>query len=882
MKHAPTAVNPAINRMLGRHQVLVACILIACALGCHAASAQNQRPSPTVGSDLGRDNLSRVAASATELKSVLLTEVGLMVELKRWVAKDATDHGQIISDLDLTNDAIFERLETDVQFRSIATAIVQKYGFLVPRVLPESELGREQELLVQERTKWMAQHQEEDRVAAHQKALQNSLQSTRGCDQQSDVDCEAAQPNSPAENGGSQRRQGPTIQSPPLNSPDQSNPPNFPNGGASPLERGLLIQTSGDPLNNYPTDQRGDRSDGMQLFGEMDSNQSELGSGAGSGSASGSPFAQLLAGGDSQQSGSSFGGGGGSVASRSGGDTDSGGMGMDAASAALAFASMGSGRGVNAPPSSGMSPVVPVQPSSRRSRQNALIQPAEMARKQSPYSDIPSLYDMYLQAVPRPATPRRFGSEVFDNGTRDPQLIPMDLPVGPDYVVGPGDGLSIDLWGSVSQRFFRTVDREGRISLPEAGPVLVSGRNLADVQQDLQRILRTEYRDVSAEVSLARLRTIRIYEVGDIANPGAYDISSLSTPLNALFAAGGPTPKGSLRIVKHYRGNQLVQVVDLYDLLLHGVKSDMGRLDNGDTVLVPPIGPQVTVEGMVRRPAIYELKDEKNLAAVLELSGGLLPTAALRHIEVQRLVAHDKQTMLSLDIPEIGDSAEVTKKLEAFQIQDGDRIRIFPIASYNQDAIYLDGHVIRPGRYSYRENMRVTDVIASYKDLLPEPATNYAEIIRLNAPDFHPTVESFDLADTLANPAQAPLLHPMDTVRIFSRFDFENPPVVSVWGDVRAPGTYRTSGQIRLRDAIHLAGGLSPDAQKEDAQVFRNLPDGKFKIFSVNLSEALSGDPTENILLQPRDRLLIHRNPDAVEPATVYIQGEVARPGRYP
>jgi polysaccharide export outer membrane protein len=882
MSDARAVKNASAIRIPGKSARGLMCALIALGFGCGAARAQNQRPPQTLGSDLGRDNLSRVAASATELKSVLLTEVGLMVELKRWVAKDATDHGQIISDLDLTNDAIFERLETDVQFRSIATAIVQKYGFLVPRVNPESALGREQELLVQERTKWLAQHQEEDRIAAHQKNLQNSLQTARTCDSQIDGDCTNAQPNSPADNEGPQGRQSPAIQAPQLNTPEQSNPPNLPNGGANPLEHGLLMQTSGDPLNNYQTDQPGDRSDGMQLFGGMGSNQSEFGSGSGPGSASGSPFPQLLAGGDSQQSGSGLGGGGGSLTNRGGGDMESGGMGMDPAGAALAFANMGSGRDVNAPPSAGMSPVVPVQPSSRRSRQNALIQPAEMARKQSPYTDIPSLYDMYLQAVPRPTTPKRFGSEVFENGTRDPQLIPMDLPVGPDYVVGPGDGLSIDLWGGVSTRFFRTVDREGRISLPEAGPVLVSGRNLADVQQDLQRILRTEFRDVSAEVSLARLRTIRIYEVGDVANPGAYDISSLSTPLNALFAAGGPTPKGSLRIVKHYRGNQLVQVVDLYDLLLHGVKSDMGRLDNGDTVLVPPIGPQVTVEGMVRRPAIYELKDEKNLAAVLELAGGLLPTAALRHIEVQRLVAHDKQTMLGLDIPEIGEAAEVTKKLESFEIQDGDRIRIFPIASYNQDAIYLDGHVIRPGRYSYRENMRVTDVIASYKDLLPEPATNYAEIIRLNAPDFHPTVESFDLAESLADPSHAPLLHPMDTVRIFSRFDFENPPIVSVWGDVRAPGTYRTSGQIRLGDAIHLAGGLAPDAQKEDAQVFRYLPDGKFKIFSVNLNEALAGDPTENIVLQPRDRLLIHRNPDAVEPATVYVQGEVARPGRYP
>jgi polysaccharide export outer membrane protein len=876
--------NASAARCAGASARGVICALLALGLGGSALRAQNQRTTPTIGSDLGRDNLSRVAASAAELKAVLLTEVGLMVELKRWVAKDATDHGQIISDSDLTNDAIFERLETDIRFRSVATTIVQKYGFLVPRVNPESELGKEQELLVQERTKWMAQHQEEERAAAHQKTLQKNLQTASTCDPQSDLDCTNAPQNSPADTEGSQGRQGPAMQSPQLRAPDQyqSVPPNFPNGGENPLERGLLMQANGDSLNNNQPDQLGDRSDGMQLFGGMGSNGSGPG-GTGSGSSSGSSLPQLLAGGDNQQAGSGFGGGGGSLPNMSGGDMGAGGMGMDSASAALAMASLGSsGRDMNGPPSSGMSPVVPVRPSSRRSQQNALIQPAEMARKQSPYTDIPSLYDMYLQAVPRPATPRRFGSEVFENGTRDPQYIPMDLPVGPDYVVGPGDGLSIDLWGGVSQRFFRTVDREGRVSLPEAGPVLVSGRNLADVQQDLQRILRTEFRDVSAEVSLARLRTIRIYEVGDVANPGAYDISSLSTPLNALFAAGGPTPKGSLRIVKHYRGNQLVQVVDLYDLLLHGVKSDMARLDNGDTVLVPPIGPQVTVEGMVRRPAIYELKDEKNLAAVLELSGGLLPTAALRHIEVQRLVAHDKQTMLSLDIPEIGDSAEVTKKLEAFQIQDGDRIRIFPIASYNQDAIYLDGHVIRPGRYSYRENMRVTDVIASYKDLLPEPAANYAEIIRLNPPDFHPTVESFDLADTFANPAQAPVLHPMDTVRIFSRFDFENPPVVSVWGDVRAPGTYRTSGQIRLGDAIHLAGGLTPDAQKEDAQVFRYLPDGKFKIFSVNLSQALSGDPTENIVLQPRDRLLIHRNPDAVEPATVYIQGEVARPGRYP
>lgn len=843
---------------------------------CIRASAQDQRSAPLPSSELGRENLSRVAASAAELKIVLLRDPGLMVELRRWIAKDATDHGQVISDSDLTNDAILERLVADIQFRSVATQLVQRYGYLTPKVNPDSEIGKEQELVLVERAKLIAQRQQQDLAKA---GLQNSQnpQNSPLCDPRISPNCNATQSILPVPNGQGQQQQPPAQIGTPTDqgAPDQQDLlPSEPRSTESPLDRAQLMQTGATQTNSsYSPLEMSGRTQSAQASNGFDTNssgdQSEL-----------TRLRQALS------RSEDFGGGGGLIGEPGG-----------SASLQDVFAAYGVGRGGSfgvpgsstseffdrdqqAPP--GMSPVIPILSSTQRYRRSMLFQPPELTRARSPYDDIPSLYDMYIQAVSHPTTPRRFGSEVFDNGTRDPQFIPTDLPAGPDYIVGPGDGLSVDLWGGVSQRFFRTVDREGRINLPEAGPVLVSGKSLADIQQDLQRILRSQFRDVSAEVSLARLRTIRVYEVGDVANPGAYDISSLSTPLNALFAAGGPTPKGSLRIVKHFRGNQLLQDVDMYDLLLRGVKSDMLRLDNGDTVVVPPAGPQVTVEGMVRRPAIYELKDEKSLASVLELAGGLLPTAALRHIEVQRLVAHDKQTMLSLDIPEVNDSSEVTKKLEGFRVHDGDRIRVFPIAPYNQDVIYLDGHVIRPGLYSYRENMRVTDVIASYKDLLPEPASKYAEIIRLNAPDFHPTVESFDLAAALDNPSQAPLLHSMDTIRVFSRFDFENPPTVSVWGEVRMPGTYRTSGQIRLGDAVHLAGGLAPDAQTADAQVFRYLPDGKFKIFSVNLTEALAGDPTENIRLQPRDRLLIHRNPDSVEPATAYIQGEVVRPGRYP
>jgi protein involved in polysaccharide export with SLBB domain len=230
----------------------------------------------------------------------------------------------------------------------------------------------------------------------------------------------------------------------------------------------------------------------------------------------------------------------------------------------------------------------------------------------------------------------------------------------------------------------------------------------------------------------------------------------------------------------------------------------------------------------------------------------------------------------------VAPTAAVMKQLSAVSIQDGDEIHIFPIAAYNESAIYLQGHVQRPGRYSYHDGMTLTDIVASYGDLLPEPAGQYAEIVRLNAPDFRPSVESFDLAAALANPAAAPKLQPLDTVRIFSRYEFEPAPTVWVGGEVRAPGNYRTSGQVRLRDAIYLAGGVSPDAALDSAQLFRTQPDGTMKIVSVKLNEALAGNPADNLILAPRDRLLIHRSLAQADPATVHIKGEVAKPGQYP
>jgi len=199
-----------------------------------------------------------------------------------------------------------------------------------------------------------------------------------------------------------------------------------------------------------------------------------------------------------------------------------------------------------------------------------------------------------------------------------------------------------------------------------------------------------------------------VYVVGEVERPGAYDVSSLSTPLNAVFSAGGPTARGSLRVVRQFRGNQLVQEVDVYDLLLHGVRTGLEHVQSGDTVLVPPLGPEVTVDGMVRRPAIYEVHGEKNLAQVLELAGGVLTSGTLRHIDVERVQAHQGRTMLRLDLPEDNNQEAATKMLEAFVVQDGDKVKISPILPYADKMVFLDGHVFRPGKYAFRDGMKIT------------------------------------------------------------------------------------------------------------------------------------------------------------------------------
>ena len=397
-------------------------------------------------------------------------------------------------------------------------------------------------------------------------------------------------------------------------------------------------------------------------------------------------------------------------------------------------------------------------------------QQPQFQQKIVPYSNLPSLQDLYTQMLSPDADLKRFGSDVFVLGTGNTDTLPMDLPAGPDYMLGPGDALTINIWGSQTLTLNQVIDRQGQVALTDSGTVAVGGMTIAQGQEAIRKVLKTQYRDVHVEISLGRIHTVRVYVVGDVQRPGAYDISSLSTPMNALYAAGGPTSRGSLRVLKQYRGDKLVQVIDLYDYLLRGIHSDLERLLPGDTILVPTVGPQVAVTGMVRRPAIYELRGGESLKEALDLAGGVLASASLRQVNIERIEAHQRRTMLSVRLsmnsditdanvsspvvdlptataprvnsrskkvekhgtdsggtttdPKSADAVkvrEVMQKLAGVFAQDGDKIIVLPILPYNEQAVFLDGHVFRPGKYPYREGMTINDILRSYQDVMPEP-----------------------------------------------------------------------------------------------------------------------------------------------------------------
>ena len=477
---------------------------------------------------------------------------------------------------------------------------------------------------------------------------------------------------------------------------------------------------------------------------------------------------------------------------------------------------------------------------------------------------------------------QQFGYSFFRAGS-DPFAAMTDIPVGPDYLLGAGDRINLTVWGSIDGSYPLEVNRSGEIIVPKVGPIKVAGVSFGQLPQLLTGQISRIYRNFQLSVTMGKLRMIKVYVVGNVNAPGDYTITSMSTLLNALSAAGGPTHGGSLRSIAIRRDGKLVDTIDLYDFFLKGDKSRDIRLQPGDTVFVPSIGPVAGIAGNVRRPAIFELKNEKTLKDLLALADGIVPTSYLQRLQISRIDANEKKSVTDVSLDPKTNGKDLDTLADGIQIKDMDLVKIFSIDNTLRGYVRLDGYVLRPGDYALQPGMRIEQIL-SQGNMLPEHYTESGQLIRLMPPDFHPELIFFNVGLAMAkNPEQNLELKEFDVVRIFSRGEMEALPRVRIAGEVQRPGQYQLFTNMRVSDLLKFAGNPNTTANLKMAEI-RRLDYSKTNItpysFYINLEEAIKGNPEHNVTLQPLDEVVIKKWV-AREEYPVMISGEVITPGTF-
>lgn len=294
-----------------------------------------------------------------------------------------------------------------------------------------------------------------------------------------------------------------------------------------------------------------------------------------------------------------------------------------------------------------------------------------------------------------------YGRNLFDASPST--FAPIDhIPVPADYVVGPGDELLIRAWGQIDVNARVIVDRNGQVYLPRVGTVNVAGVRYDQLTGYLKNAVSRVFKNFDLNVTMGQLRSIQIYVVGQARRPGTYTVSSLSTLVTALFAAGGPNVTGSMRHIQLKRKNEVVAEFDIYDLLAKGDKSKDSALLPGDVIYIPPVGRQIAIMGSVNLPAIYEIDDKTSISDQIAIAGGLSTTADGTRVIVERIQNRSTRNIQEFKL----DDAGVTQRL-----QDGDIVRIFPISPRVEDSVVLRGSVAVPGRFPWHRGMQVSDLI---------------------------------------------------------------------------------------------------------------------------------------------------------------------------
>ena len=418
---------------------------------------------------------------------------------------------------------------------------------------------------------------------------------------------------------------------------------------------------------------------------------------------------------------------------------------------------------------------------------------------------------------------------------------PVDrVPVTPDYVIGPGDEILIRAWGQVDVDIRAVVDRNGLINIPKVGDINVAGIRYQELTGYLKSAIGRVFRNFELNVSLGQLRSIQIFVVGQAKRPGSYTVSSLSTLVNAVFASGGPSVRGSMRRIQLKRGDRTVTEFDVYDLLLKGDKSKDAQLLPGDVIYIPQVGYLTGIAGSVNEPAIYELKDRTSLGDLIALAGGFTTTAAGQKATVERIVDRKARRVDEFPLDQTGLERE---------LQDGDLVQIYALTPKFDNAVTLRGNVANPGRYPWRDGLRIRDIIPDKEALIvpeywqrqnvasrieflgpqrrrvevrrtyDEINWDYAVIERLDYSDLTPLLITFNLGRAIIEGDQSNNvpLRPGDVVTIFSKADFQVPisrltKYVRLEGEFLSPGIYQILPGETLRQLVARVGGFTTNA----------------------------------------------------------------------
>ncbi len=515
----------------------------------------------------------------------------------------------------------------------------------------------------------------------------------------------------------------------------------------------------------------------------------------------------------------------------------------------------------------------------------------------------PALKDLFIRVTKLPLTKvgatalKPFGYDLFDHpiSTFAPTT---NVPVPAGYVVGAGDELEVQLYGTKNANLKLVVGRDGRVNVPELGPVSVGGQSFASAKAHLESRVEREMIGVHASVTMGDTRTIRVFVLGDAKQPGSYTITGLGTITSALFAAGGVQTIGSLRNIQLKRHGELVRRLDLYDMLIRGNTTDDAKLLPDDVIFIPPIGPTVSVDGEVHRPAIYEIRNEASVADVIQLAGGLTSEADTAKLALTRIDVGLHRVVLQVDL------TDATGRSEA--VRNGDSLRVSRLRPTLDAGIVVQGYVYTPGAYAYRAGMRLTDVLRSVDDLKPNADLHYILIRRELPPDRRIVVLSADLAAALNDPDSSanPHLMARDRLMVFdlqsSRDRVIRPlledlklqsnislpdDVVRIDGRANVPGEYPYEVGMTVRDLIRAGGGLSDAAYGGTAELTRyqvvNGESRKTELIEVNLAAVLRGDPAANLRLEPFDSLSIKEIQAWTDQETITLRGQVRFPGSY-